>query len=109
MLVLLDSLFLFTFTGAISDHGMKLSFLLVLLLLSIRTNAQSSAANLRWWPPQAMPNALVRTTNRNDVALPAAARDMMVQSVAGLAAKAVNEGRGDEMVWVDSGNIDVED
>jgi hypothetical protein len=34
---------------------------------------------------------------------------MMVQSVAGLAAKAVNEGRGDEMVWVDSGNPDVED
>ena len=34
---------------------------------------------------------------------------MMVQSVAGLAAKAVNESRGDEMVWVDSGNPDVED
>jgi hypothetical protein len=34
---------------------------------------------------------------------------MLIQSVAGLAAKAVNEGRGDEMVWVESGNQDVED
>ena len=34
---------------------------------------------------------------------------MMVQSVAGLAAKAVNEGRGDEMAWVDNGNPDLED
>ena len=34
---------------------------------------------------------------------------MMLQSVAGLAAKAVNEGRGAEMVWVDTGNIDTED
>ncbi len=29
---------------------------------------------------------------------------MMLQSIAGLAAQAVNEGRGDEMVWVDEGN-----
>ena len=34
---------------------------------------------------------------------------MMAQSVAGLAAKAVNEGRADEMVWVGIDNIDVED
>jgi hypothetical protein len=34
---------------------------------------------------------------------------MMVQSAAGLAAKAVNEARGDEMVWVDNGNPDLED
>lgn len=29
---------------------------------------------------------------------------MMVQSIAGLAAKAVNEGQGDELVWVETGN-----
>ena len=29
---------------------------------------------------------------------------MMVQSIAGLAAKAVNEGHGDELVWVDTRN-----
>jgi hypothetical protein len=34
---------------------------------------------------------------------------MMAQSVAGLAAKAVNDGRGDELVWVDTDNADVED
>jgi len=34
---------------------------------------------------------------------------MMVQSVAGLAAKAVNEGRGDEMVWVGTDNFDIKD
>lgn len=33
---------------------------------------------------------------------------MMVQSVAGLAAKAVNESRGDELVWVDNGDGDLE-
>ena len=37
------------------------------------------------------------------------AHQMLVQSVAGLAAKAVNEGRGDEMVWVNNGNVDLED
>jgi hypothetical protein len=51
---------------------------------------------------QAMPRALVRTTNQNGF-------EMLAQSVAGLAAKAVNNGRGDEMVWVASGNVDVED
>jgi hypothetical protein len=34
---------------------------------------------------------------------------MMAQSVAGLAAKAVNQGRGDELVWVITDNTDEED
>ena len=38
-----------------------------------------------------------------------AAYQMMVQSVAGLAAKAVNEGRGDELVWVGTEHLDVEE
>ncbi len=33
---------------------------------------------------------------------------MMVQSVAGLAAKAVNEGRGNELIWVNNGDGDLE-
>lgn len=61
----------------------------------------------RWWPVQAMPKALVRL--QNDLPAPRASCEMMAQSVAGLAAKAVNEGRADEMVWVGTGNIDVED
>src|ERR1700704_759058 len=55
-----------------------------------------------WWPTQVLPKALVRTTTQNGF-------EMMVQSVAGLAAKAVNDGRGDEMVWVGTDNVDTED
>jgi len=63
-----------------------------------------------WWPAQAMPKALVRTVNQSQFPLPRASCEMMVQSVAGLAAKAVNEGRVDEMVWVGiDDNVDVED
>lgn len=62
----------------------------------------------RWWPVQAMPKALIRLQN-DQFPEPRAASEMMAQSVAGLAAKAVNEGRGDELVWVGIDNIDVED
>jgi hypothetical protein len=56
-----------------------------------------------------MPKALVRTANQNEFPSPRASYEMMAQSVAGLAAKAVNEGRADEMVWVGTDNVDVED
>jgi hypothetical protein len=63
-----------------------------------------------WWPAQAMPKALVRTKNQNEFPSPRIPYQMMVQSVAGLAAKGVNEGRADEMVWVGiDDNVDVED
>ncbi len=62
----------------------------------------------RWWPVQALPKTLVRTTNQQEFPEPRAALQMMVQSVAGLAAQAVNEGRGDEMVWVNNGDGDLE-
>src|SRR5436853_5750994 len=65
------------------------------------------ADDSRWWPMQVLPKAFVRTTNH--FSSPHAACEMMVQSVAGLAAKAVNEGRGDEMVWVGTDNVDEED
>jgi hypothetical protein len=61
----------------------------------------------RWWPVQAVPSAVVRT--KREFPQPRAAFEMMVQSAAGLAAKAVNEGRADELVWVDNGNVDMED
>jgi hypothetical protein len=77
----------------------------VLILLPIPFRAM--ADENRWWPAQAMPKALVRL--QSDFPEPRAAREMMAQSVAGLAARAVNEGRGDELVWVASDNIDVED
>jgi hypothetical protein len=56
-----------------------------------------------------MPKALVRLTNQNDSAATRRSYEVTAQSVAGLAAKAVNEGRGDEMVWVPTGNLDEED
>ena len=52
----------------------------------------------RWWPVQAVPKGVIRMTSQ--VPEPRAPFEMMVQSVAGLAAKAVNESKGDEMVWV---------
>ena len=67
----------------------------------------AAADEARWWPVQAMPKALVRL--QRDLPEPRPAYDMMAQSVAGLAAKAVNEGHSDEMVWVGSDNIDIED
>jgi hypothetical protein len=64
----------------------------------------------RWWPAQAMPKALMRTKIQNEPGSLRASCAMMAQSVAGLAAKAVNEGRADEMVWVAvEDNVDVED
>lgn len=90
---------------------MKNSFFIVLLLVNICGAAEITVPSAvkpggdpesRWWPTQAMPKALVRTTNQSGF-------EMMVQSVAGLAAKAVNEGRGDELVWVGTDHVDVED
>jgi hypothetical protein len=66
------------------------------------------ADDLRWFPRQAAPKALVRTVKAEEFPEPRLATGMMVQSVAGLAAQAVNEGRSDEMVWVATGNADVE-
>jgi hypothetical protein len=63
----------------------------------------------RWWPAQSLPKAVARTSNQQEFPAPRAALQMMVQSVAGLAAQAVNEGRGDELVWVNDGNADLED
>jgi hypothetical protein len=79
------------------------------LILVFSAPAFSAAADEdRWWPEQALPKALVRV-QENEFPEPHAAQAMVAQSMAGLAAKAVNEGRGDEMVWVGTDNIDIED
>ena len=44
----------------------------------------------RWWPVQSLPHAIVRTTSLERFPTPHGAHHMLVQSVAGLAAKAVN-------------------
>ncbi|WP_422928087.1 hypothetical protein [Singulisphaera sp. PoT] len=69
----------------------------------------ANAEEPRWWPVQGVPKGVLRTGDMHGFPPPSVSHQMMVQSVAGLAAKAVNEGRGDEMVWVGSGNFDIED
>jgi len=73
------------------------------------SDGNTSAEETRWWPVQTLPKTVVRTPNQQEFPDPQLALQMMVQSVAGLAAKAVNEGRNDELVWVDNGNVDLED
>jgi hypothetical protein len=86
----------------------KLLWMIGLILIFSGLAFSVAADENRWWPVQAMPKALVRV-QENEFPEPHAACAMMAQSVAGLAAKAVNAGRGDELVWVGSENIDIED
>ena len=66
------------------------------------------AEDIRWWPKQVLPKSIVRTVEEAKFPAVDRAYEMLVQSVAGLAAKAVNEGRGDELVWVATTNIELE-
>src|SRR4051812_30093871 len=77
--------------------------------LSLAIFARVARGEDRWWPKQTLPEAIVRTTNQQESPAARVALEMMVQSVAGLAARAVNEGRGDELVWVNSSNENLED
>jgi hypothetical protein len=81
-----------------------LLFALVFWSLAIHAAADEN----RWWPTQAFPKAIIRTTSQQEFPEPRVPLQMMVQSVAGLVAKAVNEGRGDELVWVNNGDGDLE-
>jgi hypothetical protein len=60
----------------------------------------------RWWPLQAAPRAVVRTApqllSESQDSSPREATHMLVQSLAGLAAQAVNAGKLDELVWVNT-------
>jgi hypothetical protein len=80
--------------------------LIPIVLVCLSTSAE--AVEGRWFPNQVAPRALVRTIKDEQFPEPRLATQMMVQSVAGLAAKAVNEGYCDEMVWVGTGNAVME-
>jgi hypothetical protein len=67
-----------------------------------------AARDDRWFPEQRSPAAIVRTIDDHTFPAPQLASQMMVQSIAGLAAKAVNDSRGDELVWVGTRNADLE-
>ena len=58
----------------------------------------------RWWPIQTLPKSIVRTREKGF----SKPLEMLVQSIAGLAAKSVNDASGDEMVWMSSSNMDYE-
>lgn len=75
-----------------------------LVCLTLCFPAAAVSSDERWWPVQAVPHGLVRTGERH----PSLAHQMMLQSVAGLAAKSVRLGTGDEMVWVSTENVDLE-
>lgn len=62
----------------------------------------------RWWPVQAMHKSIA-CLKPTGTSTPAASYAMTLQSVAGLAAKAVNDGRGNELVWINFGNTVLED
>ncbi len=78
------------------------------MLWLVAAPAHAGETDDRWWPIQVLPKSIVRTTNQLTFPEPRLAFQMMVQSVAGLAAKAVNEGKGDELVWVGNGDGDLE-
>lgn len=78
----------------------------VIAFCLIAGSAVASSA-FRYWPRQMLPQGIVRTLPKTHPH-PDADAQMMVQSVAGLAAKAINEGRGNELVWVTTDNIDSE-
>lgn len=92
---------------------MRFAFRTILPGLMLLTGVAHAAeeGEARWWPVQTAPSAVIR------VVLPAATAacadnmplHMLTESLAGLAAKAVNEGRGDEMVWLAWNNPDYED
>jgi len=88
---------------------MTARYYLISLFLFCRVMA-AQAESFRWWPEQTLPEGLVtvETADMQLVTEPCGnavsslnmgAEHMMVQSLAGLAAQAVNEGRGDELVY----------
>ena len=68
-------------------------------------------ADACWWPGQSLPAAIVRSTPSAEWKPQKAANAyrMLLQSVSGLAAKAVNEKRGDELVWIATGGEENEE
>ena len=74
----------------------------ILAILIICRCSIAFADEDRWWPEQTVPKSVVRTREHGDPAT-----KMLVQSIAGLAAKAVNQGQGEEMVWVFNDNHDM--
>jgi hypothetical protein len=90
-----------------SRFGLLIFFAGLFLLTAVAAPADQTED--RWWPIQTAPKVILETGNQNEFPEPRVAFQMMVQSAAGLAAKGVNEGKGDDLVWVNNGNVDLND
>src|SRR5687768_3337853 len=81
---------------------------IALLTLALLLPAGAVRASDRWYPAQNAPRVVVRSTlsaadwDFGPTRTAGRAEHMLLHSVAGLVAQATNEGRSDEMVWVDS-------
>jgi len=91
---------------------MPLTFASVILMTGCAVSSEKPAT---WWPQQTAPRAVVRTIpheqfepsillNGQTVKGDFSPTHIMVQSVAGLVSRAVNEGRSDEIVWLTVGH-----
>lgn len=87
----------------------KRYILSVVGILGIVASSCFSETN-RWLPVQKVPKGVVKAIDYDQLAEspngkstqgPIGATHILVQSLAGLAAQAVNDGYGDEMVWID--------
>lgn len=79
-----------------------------LALLASGALAFAAGARDTWWPEQRLPASLVRLDPDAGEAGARLERRMLGQSIAGLAAQAVNAGQGDELVWIETDNPSVE-
>lgn len=83
-------------------------WLLLLIALAAASHSVSASDVSRWWPTQSLPKRILRTDSLEKLPAPHGPQHMLVQSLAGLAAKAVNEGRGGELIWVTTTHRDLE-
>ena len=84
-----------------------LGWLLVSVPIYVKAESDS-LTDWAWWPAQVLPKGLTEVPQSlyergPDVGADRKAQTVLIESLAGLAAQAVNENRGDELVWVDPG------
>ncbi len=84
------------------------SLLIFLAPLLLLLPSQAADSDSRWWPTQSLPATIVRSSNLHELPAPQPAFQMMLQSIAGLAAKSVNEHRSDELLWLSNASGDLE-
>lgn len=78
-----------------------LIILLIVAISCINSNIQAQTTNelkaAYWWPEQKIPEKIVKCKRPVNIS-----EQMLAQSIAGLAARAVNENRSNELVWIET-------